>query len=220
MLEKKHHKEVFYANRRTSCAGPRHAVRAGAGVHRPVPASGTRARPADPVRPHGGAGVRHGLRPERGGPAAHPGAAVQPQFPGHGPGGELVRGLLRPHSGGPGRLSAGRTGRVHPRRACGGRAAAQRRQRGKEKAEVPHPARLRVRARNSRVSGGALPAPGHGLHSGRRVRRWQDQPCAGHLRPADAGRNTPSRLRGSPLGEGAFCPAAASLPPGGRRHRR
>ena len=44
------------------------------------------------------------------------------------------------------------------------------------------------------------------------VEPYQDQPCTGHLCPADAGKNAPSRLHDSPLGEGAFCPAAASLP--------
>ena len=40
-----------------------------------------------------------------------------------------------------------------------------------------------------RLSGAALPAPGHGKHSGRRVRCGQDQPCAGRVRPAYPGRS-------------------------------
>lgn len=49
--------------------------------------------------------------------------------------------------------------------------------------------RQRLCAGARRLSGAALPTPGHGKHSGRRVRCGQDQPCAGRVRPAYPGRS-------------------------------
>jgi len=153
-----------------------------------VSASGARAGCPIAQRLHRHAGVYAGQRPPRGSPAAAAGAAVQPSAAGHWPGGELVYRLRGAHGAGYRGLCGKRPPAVCAGRPCRGAARRSRSQTEGRARAVPHPSRQRLCAGACRLSGAALPAPGHGKHSGRRVRCGQDQPCAGCVRPAYPGR--------------------------------
>ncbi len=117
------------------------------------------------------------------------GAAVQPSAAGHRPGGELVHRLRGAHGAGYRGLCGKRPPAVCAGRPCRGAARRSRSQTEGRARAVPYPSRQRLCAGARRLSGAALPAPGHGKHSGRGVRCGQDQPCAGCVRPAYPGRS-------------------------------